>query len=94
MTKETADILRNQVFSLASTFERAHDDDKPKYAQATAILVRGLDRCDAKPDAGIKECLEKQLQLLSKAFNGDVEADKAAELAAAMVVLAETLEYY
>lgn len=94
MKNEAANILKNQIFAMSATFERADDGDKPKYAQATAMLARGFDRCGGKPATGIKECLEKQLQLLSKAYDGDVTANKAEEVAAAMVALAEMLEYY
>lgn len=94
MKKEISDILKNQVFVMAAQFDRADDKDKPQYAQATCTLVAELVRNNVKHSTDIEKCLEKQLQLLSKAYDGDVQADMAGELADAMVSLAETLEYY
>lgn len=79
---------------MAAQFDRADDKDKPQYAQATCTLVAELVRNNVKHNTDIEKCLEKQLQLLSKAYDGDVQADMAGELADAMVSLAETLEYY
>lgn len=94
MKKEISDILKNQVFVMAAQFDRADDEDKPRYAQATCALVTELAHNNVKRSTDIEKCLEKQLQLLSKAYDGDVQADMAGELADAMVSLAETLEYY
>lgn len=94
MKKEISDILKNQVFAMAAQFDRADDEDKPRYVQATCALVAELVHNNVKRSADIEKCLEKQLQLLSKAYDGDVQADMAGELADAMVSLAETLEYY
>lgn len=94
MKKEISDILKNQVFVMAAQFDRADDKDKPQYAQATCTIVAELVRNGVKRSTDIEKCLEKQLQLLSKAYDGDVQAEMAGELADAMVSLAETLEYY
>lgn len=94
MKKEISDILKNQVFVMAAQFDRAEDKDKPQYAQATCTIVAELVRNGVKRSTDIEKCLEKQLQLLSKAYDGDVQAEMAGELADAMVSLAETLEYY
>lgn len=94
MKKEISDILKNQVFVMAAQFDRAEDKDKPQYAQATCTIVAELVRNGVKRSTDVEKCLEKQLQLLSKAYDGDVQADMAGELADAMVSLAETLEYY
>ena len=79
---------------MAAQFDRAEDKDKPQYAQATCTIVAELVRNGVKRSTDVEKCLEKQLQLLSKAYDGDVQADMAGELADAMVSLAETLEYY
>ena len=90
---EIVDILKNQLFTMDRLFELAAADDKLKYARATATIFRGLDR-SVFSIADVEKCLEKQLQLLSKAYGENVPADVAEDLADTMTYLSDALAGY
>lgn len=90
---EIVDILKNQLFTMDRLFEFAAADDKLKYARATATIFRGIDRSVFSIE-DVEKSLEKQLQLLSKAYGENVPADVAEDLADTMTYLSDALAGY